>query len=141
MNPQAVSEMVGQQVQQRLEHLKQSLMEGLTKQLQDVRLGRPPPRSAEGDAPMGQGPLAHEEEVSDNTSLDGPDWSMYLTGAKVHPSTDAGSALSNLFGKTPALTLIQHRKGKICPYEGVPSTPPARHQHYWDRQWAAVQQK
>mmetsp|Transcript_50248 Transcript_50248/g.89695 ORF Transcript_50248/g.89695 Transcript_50248/m.89695 type:complete len:134 (-) Transcript_50248:1-402(-) len=133
--------MVDQQVQQRLEHLKQSLMEGLAKQLQDVHLGRPPPRSAEGDAPMGQGPVADEEEVSDDTSLDGPDWSMYLTGAKVHPSTDAGSALSNLFGKTPALTLIQHRKGKICPYEGVPSTPPARHQHYWDRQWAAVQQK
>ena len=126
--------MVGRQVQQGLQQVQQTLMEQLAKQLQDVQLGRPPPPAADADAPMGQGLVADEEEASDDNSLDGPDWSMYPTGAKVHPSTDAGSALSDLFGKPPALTLIQHTKGKISMYEGVPSTPPARHQHYQDGQ-------
>ena len=87
--------MVGQQVQQGLQQIQQSLMEQLAKRLEDVQLGRPPPRAAD-DVPMGSGLPANEEEASDDNSLDGPDWSLYLTGAKTHPSTVAGSALSDL---------------------------------------------
>ena len=132
--------MVGQQVQQGLQQIQQSLMEQLAKRLEDVQLGRPPPRAAD-DVPMGSGLPANEDEASDDNSLDGPDWSLYLTGAKIQPGTVAGSALSDLFGKPPALGLVQHTKGKISLYEGVPSTPPARHQNYRDRQLVAVQQK
>ena len=132
--------MVGQQVQQGLQQIQQSLMEQLAKRLEDVQLGRPPPRAAD-DVPMGSGLPANEDEASGDNSLDGPDWSLYLTGAKIQPSTVVGSALSDLFGKPPALGLIQHTKGKISLYEGVPSSPPARHQNYRDRQLVAVQQK
>jgi len=44
--------------------------------------------------------------------MDGPDWSLYLTGTKAPLGTAAGQALSNLLGKPPALTLIQHTKGR-----------------------------
>ena len=134
MNPQEVSEMVGQQVQQGLQQVQQSLLEQLAKRLEDVQLGRPPPWAADARAPGGGDGLPADEEVaSDDNSLDGPDWSLYLTGAKTHPSTVAGSALSDLFGQPPALGLIQHTKGKLSLYEGVPATPPARHQNYRDR--------
>ena len=141
MNPQEVSEMVGRQVQQGLQQVQQSLLEQLSERLRDVQLGRPPPQAAGADAPMGLDGLPADEEDADDNSVDGPDWSLYLTGAKTQPSTDAGSALSDLFGQPPALGLIQHTKGKLSLYEGVPATPPARHQNYRDRQVAAVQQK
>ena len=133
--------MVGQQVPQGLQQVQQALLEQLTKRLEDVQLGRPPPQAADARAPMGvDGLPADEGEASDDNSLDGPDWSLYLTGAKIHPSTVAGSALSDLFGQPPALGLIQHTKGKLSLYEGVPATPLARHQNYRDRQLVAVQQ-
>ena len=117
--------MVGQQVQQGLQQIQQSLMEQLAKRLEDVQLGRPPPRAADADVPMGSGLPANGDDASDDNSLDGPDWSLYLTGAKIQPSTVAGSALSDLFGKPPALGLVQHTKGKSpCMRE---SRPPPRH--------------
>ena len=95
--------MVCLQVQHGMQQVQQALMEQLAKQLQDLQLGRPPPPAANADAPMGpdgsrwaDGQPADEGEVSDDNSLDGPDWSLYLTGAKTHPSTVAGSALSDL---------------------------------------------
>jgi len=116
--------MVGRQVQQGLQQVQQALLEQLTKRLEDVQLGRLPPRAADARAPMGVDGLPADEEVaSDDNSLDGPDWSLYLTGAKTHPSTVAGSALSDLFGQPPALRLIQHTKGKLSLYEAVPATP------------------
>ena len=108
MNPQEVSEMVGRQVQQGLQQVQQSLLEQLAKRLEDVQLGRPPPQTADARAPMGLDGLPADEEDADDNSVDGPDWSLYLTGAKTQPSTDAGSALSDLFGQPPALGLIQH---------------------------------
>ena len=85
MNPQEVSEMVGRQVQQGLQQ-QQSLLEQLARRLEDVQLGRPPPQATDARAPMGLDGLPADEEDADDNSVDGPDWSLYLTLRKHNPA-------------------------------------------------------
>ena len=127
MNSQEVTQLVSQEVLQ----LKNSLVEELSRQLQDVKMGR------DAQEPI---QLDRESNASD-TDMDGPDWSSYLMGAKQIPASYADQTLSDLMGRPPALTLIYQTKAKLPLYEGVPSTPMAKQQQFKDKQLAAVQQK
>ena len=89
-------------------------------------MGREQAQPMEG---TGGGRRPNGDDLTDK-SMDGPDWSEYLTGAKHNPVSVPGHALSDLLGKPPALALIQHTKAKVPLYEGVPVTPPARQQFY-----------
>ena len=127
MNPQDVSQLVAHKFQQ----LKQPLIDDLSTNMQDIHMGR-----NAGDSI----PMDHECQTSD-TNMDGPEWSLYLMGTKHTPASQAGLALSDLFGSPPALTLVHQTKTKLPMYEGVPSTPIAKQQQFKDKLLAVVQQK
>ena len=99
MNSQDVSQLVAQEVQQ----LNHSLVDELSRQLRDIRVGRhatdPIPR--------------HRESNAGDTDMDGPDWSSYLTGVKQTTASDARQAPSDLFGRLPDLTVIQQTKTEL----------------------------
>ena len=105
MSSQDVSQLITQEVQQ----LHHSLVDELSRQLRDIRVGRdaadPTPRDRESNA--------------SDTDMDGPDWSLYLTGFEQITASDAGQALSDLLGRPPALTLIQQTKTELPLYAGV----------------------
>ena len=105
MNSQEVTQLVKSQLKQFQQKLGQSLREQVAKQLSDsLPMGRDQAQPMEDDGSGRRPP--NGDDLSD-TSIDGPDWSEYLTGAKQTPVSIPGNALSDLLGKPLALALIR----------------------------------
>ena len=124
MNSQDVSQLIAQEIQQ----LNHSLVDELSRQLRDIRVGRdaadPIPRDRESNA--------------SDTDMDGPDGSLYLTGFEQITASDAVQALSDLLGRPPALTFIQQTETELPLYAGVSPLPRTELRRSTDEQLNAV---